>query len=279
MTIWHNYMAGKDPQAHSVTGSLRVLEQVHSPQLNNQRDVLVYLPPSYDGGQRAYPVIYMHDGQNLFDTATSYSGEWEVDETMERLAGEGIEAIVVGVPNKGVDRVHELSPYPRRRESKGRGDAYLRFIVETVKPLVDGAFRTQPEREHTGLLGSSMGGLISLYGFFQYGEVFSLAGVFSPAMRFGRGAIFTTVADAPRVDGRIYMDVGTREGVDLGEHGRGEKRVSREFLEDARRMRDMLVEKGYKLGKSLLYVEDEDAIHHESAWARRLPDALRFLLK
>lgn len=284
MADWQDYTHGRD--AHTVTGALRVLPAVFSPQLDNRRDILVALPPSYATGTRHYPVVYMHDGQNLFDDHTSYAGEWGVDETLAELAAEGIEAIVVGVPNMGDDRVHELSPFHNPPESDGRGDAYLRFIIETVKPLIDADFRTLPDRATTGILGSSMGGLISLYGFLHYGAVFGLAGVFSPALWFGNRAIFPAVEAAPFVPGRVYMDVGTSEGLNLfGPIDSDPAQCSEEMLAfsslyvaDVNHARDLLLAKGYTEDNTLRYVVAPGDMHHESAWAKRLPDALRFLL-
>jgi predicted alpha/beta superfamily hydrolase len=273
---WRDYLAGKDPAAHTVSGKLLVVEQVYSPQLQNQRDILVYLPPSYDSTDRHYPVIYMHDGQNLFDAATSFVGEWQVDETLEQLASEGIEAIAVGIPNISERRVHELCPFAVRGECEGLGDAYLSFIVDMVKPLVDGSFRTKPDRENTGILGSSMGGLISLYGFLTQPAVFGFAGVFSPALWFGDNAIFRRVERTKEFPpGKMYVDVGTNEGGNILKDPAKIPAYSRGYLESVQRMRDLLTAKGCK---QMLYVEDRDAVHNEGAWARRLPDALRFLL-
>ena len=131
----------------------------------------------------------MHDGQNLFDEATSYNGEWQVDETMEALSQAGYPAIVVGIPNLGARRIEEYNPFPDPQHG-GQGQAYVAFIVETLKPLIDQQFRTLPDRLHTGIMGSSMGGLISLYAFFQHREVFGFAGVMSPSLWFAGRAIF-----------------------------------------------------------------------------------------
>ncbi|MBZ0275864.1 MAG: alpha/beta hydrolase [Anaerolineae bacterium] len=266
MTNWQPYES-LYPQ-HTVTGSVQVYPALHSPQLGNERSLLVYLPPSYAASDRRYPVLYMHDGQNLFDEHTSYAGEWRVDETMEALSHEGLEAIVVGIPNAGERRVHEYSPFADS-DSEGQGALYMRFMVETVKPLIDSAFRTLPGREHTGLAGSSMGGLISLYGFIQHPAVFGAAGVISPAFWFGELAIFPFVEQAAFVPGKIWMDVGTQEGDAV---------VSQAYLEGARRMRRILLAKGYREGETLRYLEDEGGIHNEADWARRLPDIVRFLV-
>lgn len=275
---WQDYLAVKASEGHTVVGNLKVLEGLKSPQLANQRDVLVYLPPSYESGNDRYPVLYLHDGQNLFDAATSFAGEWQVDETMEALGQEGIEAIVVGIPNAGADRLDEYSPFNDPRYGGGRGDQYLNFIVETVKPVIDSDFRTRTGREHTGIMGSSMGGLISLYAFFQQPQVFGFAGVMSPSLWFAKGAIYSYVMEAPFIPGRIYLDAGTREH---GYDNRFWSKVrlhSRRYYASVRRMQRLLVKKGYRPRRDLLYVEEKWAQHHEDAWARRLPKAMRYLL-
>ncbi len=262
---WHDYPQPDDGAEHTVVGTVKVLEGFHSPQLGNERQILVYLPPSYGSGERRYPVIYMHDGQNLFDRATSFGEEWEVDQTLEAAADEGLEAIVVGIPNMGPGRLDEYGPWPEpKHDAGGKGDAYLDFIVDTLKPVVDRDFRTLPERESTGIAGSSMGGLISLYAFFARQETFGFAGVMSPALWFGERRIFEFLEQAPFVDGRIYLDVGTQEG--------------KEAVEDVRRLRDLLVEKGYERWKSFLYFVEMGGGHNESAWARRMRRELHFLL-
>ncbi len=138
---WERYAGGP------VAGDVRVSRA--------DRDLHAYLPPSYERSDRRFPGLYMHDGQNLFDATTSFAGEWGVDETMEELAVEGLEAIVIGIPH-GEDRVREYTPF------NGGGDEYLAYVVDTVKPLVDSSFRTLSDREHTGIMGSSLGALISL---------------------------------------------------------------------------------------------------------------------
>ena len=150
--------AGTSPATGNYVGHIRVIHGVRSPQLGNTRDVHVYLPPSYRTSGRHYPVIYMHDGQNLFDPDTSFAGEWHVDDTMERLSPQGVEAIIVAVPNMGPDRAYEYSPWRDPRVGGGGGDAYLAFLVDTLKPRIDRQLRTRRERDATGILGSSMGG-------------------------------------------------------------------------------------------------------------------------
>ncbi|MFN8373989.1 MAG: alpha/beta hydrolase-fold protein [Anaerolineae bacterium] len=275
--MWRHYLQDKDPNLHSIVGDVRVLDQVYSPQLHNRRDVLVYLPPSYWHSDRHYPVAYMHDGQNLFDRATSFVGEWEVDETMETLADEGIEAIIVALPNMDKERVHEYGPFDSQRFGKTKGDRYGEFILDTVKPLIDREFRTLRQGTATGIVGSSLGGLISLYLFFRYPRAFGYAGVMSPSLWFAGGQIVPFVADAAYVPGRLYLDIGQRERVGWMGHikqhtSMGVRSASVES------MSELLQAKGYRLGQNLMYVEDQLGDHNEASWARRLPDALRFLL-
>lgn len=282
---WHSYHDYYDYDPfhdgrHSVSGRLLIAPDLHSPQLDNDRYILAHLPPSYDGSDRRYPVLYMHDGQNLFDNATSYAGEWGVDETMQRLAyEEGLEAIIIALPNMGVERVDEYSPFNMPRLGGGRGYDYMRFLAETVKPLVDATFRTLPEREHTGLMGSSLGGLISLYGYFSHIDTFGFAGVMSPSLWFGGDAIYDCVDAAPFRRGRIYLDAGTRElGEDLRQGMPHKATSSRRYYASVRRMKRLLIRKGFRPVRDLLHVEEKWAGHSESSWGRRLPGAIRFFL-
>lgn len=264
MADWKDYPAALDPNRHGVVGSIKQLDGVHSPQLDNERHLLVYLPPSYGAGERRYPVLYMHDGQNLFDPATSFAGEWAVDQTLEAASEDGLEAIVVAIPNMGADRTNEYSPFRDPKSGGGRGDDYLRFIVETVKPLIDADFRTVPGRAHTGIAGSSMGGLISLYAFFRFRHIFGFAGVMSPSLWFADRAIMKWLEKQPFAGGRIYIDVGMKEG--------------QKTLDDVMRLRDLLEAKGYRNLRDLLCVVDTAGDHSERAWARRLHRELHFLL-
>ena len=255
----------------------RTFTNVWSPQLRNRRNIDVYLPPSYSGGRDRYPVVYMQDGQNLSDPRTAFAGTWELDATLERLAERGIEPIVVGVHHAGPRRLGEYSPFPDRRHGGGEGDGYLEFVVDTVKPRIDRLFRTRALRESTAILGSSMGGLISLYAFFRFPSVFGAAGVMSPSVWFGQGAVIDFINEARAPRGRLYLDVGMHEGIGT--------------LRDARRLARLLVRKGFKRDKRrerrassrapqrLRYVEDPDGRHGEWDWARRLEGALRFLLE
>ncbi|MBX3050553.1 MAG: alpha/beta hydrolase [Caldilineaceae bacterium] len=273
---WSDYRDIKRGRDHTVSGDVRVLNELYSPQLHNRREILVYLPPSYTASDRTYPVVYMHDGQNLFDTSTSFAGEWGVDETMEELSGEGIEAIVVGIPNLGTERTKEYSPFVDRRHGGGRGDLYVDFIADTLKPTIDSTFRTRPEQAHTGIFGSSMGGLISLYAFFQRPETFGFVGAMSPSFWFAGGAILPYIRSARPNAGRIYLDVGEKEAPST------RRWWEIPLLTSLRKghceqVASILARKGAS-EESLRFVVDPDGEHNEAAWRRRLPDALRFLL-
>lgn len=255
---WQQYPRGQDS---TVVGDVRVLQGVESPQLGNRRDLIVCLPPSYHHTARRYPVLYLQDGQNLFDRATSFSGEWYVDETMQALAAEGIEAVVVGIPNAGEQRTAEYLP-------DQRGQHYLEFLTSVVKPIVDASFRTHTGRAHTGLGGSSLGGVISMYGLFARPDVFGFAAVMSPAFALAGDSIMVLVASAPTVPARIWLDVGDAEF---------EPWVSPAYVESVSRMHALLRSKGYS-DDELRYVIDHGAGHEEAAWAHRFPQAIRFLL-
>jgi predicted alpha/beta superfamily hydrolase len=244
---------------------IRVLPRVLSPQLRNYRDILVGLPPGYAEGAGDHPVVYLQDGQNLFDPETSFAGDWGMLATLDHLALEGVFPILVGIPNKGRRRRYEYSPFRDIIHGGGGGDRYLAFVAETVKPLVDASFRTSPERSRTVIAGSSLGGLISLYGLYRYADVFGAAGVQSPALWFAEGSVLEFVEEhAELAVGRIHLDVGTEEG--------------EETLANVRRLRDLLLAAGYVPGRDLSYLEEAGAGHHEAAWGRRLREALPFLL-
>jgi predicted alpha/beta superfamily hydrolase len=212
------------------------------------------LPPSYEAepAQR-YPVVYAHDGQNLFDEELSFAGEWRFDETMAELADEGIQALIVGIANRGEQRAVDY----------GDGREYVAFLAETLKPVIDAAFRTRPEPKATGTLGSSLAGLFSLRAFLSRPDLFGFAGVMSPALWWNDRAIFDLAEQARRRPGRLYVDVGGKEGA--------------RYAADTRRLVRLLERTGYG-PEELLFVYDQKAAHHESAWAARLPAALRFLL-
>lgn len=264
MSSLANLLRRRRESSRNPFGTIEQIDAVYSPELDNERDLLVSLPGGYATGDRRYPVIYMHDGQNLFDPATSFAGSWNVDIALAEVSLDGLDAIVVGIPNMGRDRLAEYSPFAHPELGGGRGDVYLEFLINTVKPLIDSRYLTAPDREHTGIAGSSMGGLISLHAFFRHPEVFGFAGILSPSLWLTEVDTFAFIEQAPFSPGKLYLDVGALEGV---------RNVAK-----AIRLRDLLEAKGYKLGEDLMWVEEERGFHHESAWARRFREALPFLL-
>ena len=263
-------------QPHTLTGDIRAPMSFHSKILNNDRDVLVYLPPEYEiNKKKRYPVLYLHDGQNLFDGATSFipGQEWGVDETAQRLiaAGKIEPLIIVGVYNTGKDRINEYTPAEDPKyKMGGKADLYGRMLVEELKPFIDTHYQTKKGAEHTGLGGSSLGGLVTLYLGLTHPQVFGRLAVVSPSVWFADKQIVNYVEALPKKPKvRIWMDIGTKEG-----------RTPEEALQTVsgtRLLRDTLVKKGWKPGKDLNYFEAEGAEHNEAAWAARVERILTFL--
>jgi predicted alpha/beta superfamily hydrolase len=261
---WTPYPPENDEARHTVSGRVVHASGVASPQLFNQRDVWVYLPRGYGEEGRRFPVLYMQDGQNLFDDATSFAGEWHLDEALE-AATDVPPCIIVGIANTGPRRMDEYTPFDDARHGGGDGEKYLDFLVGTLKPIIDTDFATLPDAENTGIGGSSLGGLLSLYGFFARPDTFGFAAVMSPSIWFADRTSLRWVWHAAECHGRLYIDVGTAEG--------------RRTVADARRLRRMLQRMGYVEGRNLRYLEVPGAAHNEGAWGPRFPAALDFLLR
>lgn len=251
------------------TATVRVLaESLPMPQLGRTRRVWVYLPADYARTTRRYPVLYLHDGQNVFDAATSYAGEWGVDETLDSLLARGAPAAIVVAADHGGDRrLDEYNPWKARdpRHGGGEGEAYVRWLVETLKPAIDARFRTLPGPAHTGILGSSMGGLVSLYAAVTRPDVFGRAGVFSCACWIADPQVYELAARARlRPDARVYFLAGGAESPDGS--------VAR----DQRRVVDALRAAGVP-ASSVRDVVRPDGRHTESFWRREFASAFRWL--
>ena len=264
-------------EIHTVVGDLRYHFDFPATKLGNTRTVLVYLPPGYDSDPEArYPVLYMHDGQNLFDAATSFIGvEWNVDETLTRMteSGDVEPIIVVGIYNEGDDRVYEYTPIEDRSGDGGGADLYADFIVNDLKPFIDAHYRTRPGRDNTGIMGSSLGGLVSLYVAWSHPDVFSKVGAMSATYGWADAYILDFLEQqAPPPDVRVWLDVGTAEsGADRDKDG------VPDLIALHRRVRDVLMEKGLSIPRDLRYVEEQGALHNERAWGARFPRAVAYL--
>ena len=234
------------------------------PALGRERTVRLYLPPSYEAAtDRRYPVIYMHDGQNLFDDATSYAGEWGVDETLDRLARtRGFEAIVVGIDNGGEARLRELSPWTNPNYGDAQGAQYLAFVVDTLKPWIDARYRTRPGRADTAIAGSSMGGLISQAALLRYPQVFGKAAIFSPSYGYSDQVWAETRAHPWPAGTRVYFYVGGRE--------------SEESVPGMQRMVALLRAQPHDADDMILSI-DAAGEHDERAWRAEFPRAVAWL--
>jgi len=185
---------------------------------------------------------------------------------------------VVGIPNAGVRRLDEYSPFPDERFGGGRADAYLRFVVHTVRPLVEESFRVTADRDLTGIAGSSMGGLVSLYALFRYPHVFGFCGAMSPSIGFARAAFLEYLNGRDHVASRTWLDVGTREGSPRVRDPLQLRIVETEYVKLVRRTHAMFVEKGWRDGEDVVLRVEVGGLHNEQAWARRFPEMMRFLL-
>jgi predicted alpha/beta superfamily hydrolase len=259
----------------TLTGDIRTHHLFHSPQLQNARTIMVYLPPGYnDALEERYPVLYMQDGNNIFDAKTSATGvEWGVDETAQRLIVQGRirKVIVVGIFNTP-QRTREYAPFEDPKYGGGFGDAYLEFVGATLKPFIDKTYRTLPGREQTGIAGSSLGGLLSLYALFKRPEVFGFGGAVSPALWWAKRKIFSFVRSVRRPPPiKLWLDIGTAEGEPAGPLVEYQKGVR-----DCRQLLKLLRGKGYEQEQDVHYEEVEGGRHHELDWAARVDRMLLY---
>lgn len=198
--------------AKQSTATKQVLTfSIDAPQLKISKKIWVYLPKNYTGSTKKYPVIYMHDAQNLFDAKTSYAGEWNIDETLDTISAQ---VIVIGIEHGGDKRMEELTPFKNVKYGGGKADEYLDFIVKTLKPKVDATYRTKTTAKNTAIFGSSLGGLVSFYAAVKYPEVFGKVGCFSPSFWFGRNEMNELLVQTEEFDTKVYFLCGDSEGDD-----------------------------------------------------------------
>lgn len=233
---------------------------LEAPQLKTFKKIWVYLPKAYAEQTQSYPVIYMHDAQNLFDAATSYAGEWNVDETLDSLK---MNVIVIGIEHGNEKRLDELTPYKHEKHGGGNADAYLDFIVNTLKPYVDKTYRTQTNAANTTIFGSSLGGLVSYYAILKHPEIFGKAGIFSPSFWY-TDDIYTLTEKTPTINAKLYFLCGDSESEDM--------------VSDFTRM-TALVEKRITKKSSLKQVIVKGGKHNEKLWRENFGEAVRWILE
>jgi len=252
-----------------LTGHFELLHDFRSRALGDTRRVSVYLPPGYESSDAHYPVLYLQDGQNLFDPGRAFvpGQDWRLDETAQALieAGQLAPLIMVGVDHGDVKRIDEYTPThdPRRRQG-GRLDAYGRMLVDELKPWIDQYLRTRPDPAHTGLGGSSLGGLAALEIGLARPDVFGRLAVLSPSLWWDkRRALDRARALDRRLDLQVWLDAGTDEGPGTLHH--------------IRMLKNILIARGWRLGRDLHYREVRGGRHSELDWASRAGDVLRAL--
>jgi predicted alpha/beta superfamily hydrolase len=261
--IIYNWAQAAPPASTAAENVAIMSDNFDMPQLDTIRQIWIYYPPDYETSGLDYPVLYMHDGQNLFDDSTSYAGEWHVDETLNDLYQQGFKVpIVIGIEHGGDKRLAELTPWPHVGYGGGDGDLYMEFIVETLKPYVDAHYRTLTEREYTGIMGSSLGGLVTHYGALKYQEVFSKAGVYSPSFWFSDSVWSFTREMGHRDAMRVYMMCGGAEGQGT--------------INDMTDMQDSLLANGFSEDELSLTVIPGGQ-HNETLWSSDFGNAYKWL--
>ena len=232
--------------------------------LNNiSHKVWVYVPPNYYNSNKKYPVIYMHDAQNLFDNATSFLGEWEVDETLNALfkkTGKGF--IVVAVENGGSERINEYTPWEHKKYGGGKGAVYVDFIVNSLKPYVDAHYRTKKQAKHTALVGSSLGGLISYYGGLKYPTIFGKIGALSTSFWFSEKVIDFTKKYGKNTQSKLFLLIGGKEGYGMDAH--------------TKNMENLLLKTGFK-AKNLHTKIVPEGQHNEAFWRSEFLNVVTWL--
>ncbi|NNC49411.1 MAG: alpha/beta hydrolase, partial [Flaviramulus sp.] len=241
------------------------------PELNQTRRIWLYLPPNYETAKHNFPVIYMHDGQNVFDTSTSYAGEWSVDETLNKLFEEkGLNFIVVGIDNGNDNRLKEYSPWENDKYGGGEGDAYLEFIVKTLKPYIDSNYKTLTDKKNTAIIGSSMGGLISYYAGIKYTEVFGKIGVFSPSFWFSPEIYEYSKTHGNINNTKMYFLAGSKEG------GNTAIQEINQTIKDMYRVIEILKNQNFP-GQNINSLVVFDGKHNEYLWRSNFEEAILWL--
>ena len=255
-------------KANTLSPNVSVLsENFNIPQLKTTRKIWIYLPPDYATSGKKYPVVYMEDGQNLFNDATSFSGEWKVDETLNaEYAQKKTDAIVIGIENGGAERLNEYSPWKNSKYGGGKGDLYADFLANTLKPYIDKHYRTLSQPKYTALIGSSMGGLISFYAGVKYPNTFGKLGIFSPSFWFAKqDLIFYLRKNAKKLkNSKIYFYAGLKESDDM--------------VSDIKKAEIELIKQGVP-AKNIFTKFNPDGTHSESYWSREFGQSFEWLFE
>ena len=260
-------------RVHSLTGNIKHHPAFASKVLGNQRNLIVYLPPGYETSKRKYKVLYMNDGQNVMDGFTSFipNQEWQADETAERLINEGViePLIVVGVDNGQGSRGDEYLPTAAKLgESSVGGNAknYLKMLTTEVMPFINRTYQTKTGPSNTAMIGSSFGGIVSLYAGLTHPGTFGSVGVLSPSIWWDNREMLRRIERLEtKPNLKIWLDMGTKEGY--------------EHLLNARKVKHELIRKGWVIGRDLEYLEAAGARHNERAWSARMEPLLRFFYR
>jgi predicted alpha/beta superfamily hydrolase len=233
---------------------------IDAPQLHGQKKIWLYLPKDYATSNSKYPVLYMHDAQNLFDAKTSYVGEWNVDETLDSL---NAKVIVVGIEHGNDKRMDELTPYKNEKYGGGKADAYLDFVVQTLKPEIDKKYRTKTDAKNTMIMGSSLGGLVSFYAVLKYPGVFGKAGIFSPSFWFA-SAIYDLAQQTPKINADLYFLCGDAEDENM--------------VADMKRMSAIVLQKNGDCKKCVSETVIKGGKHNEKMWRENFAKAYLWLI-
>jgi predicted alpha/beta superfamily hydrolase len=235
---------------------------IEAPQLNIHKKIWMYLPKSYKTSKKSYPVIYMHDAQNLFDTETSYVGEWKIDEYLDTISNK--EVIIIGIEHGNEKRVDELTPFKNEKYGGGQGDNYLAFIKNTLKPYTDITYRTLRDVKNTAIFGSSLGGLISFFAVIKYPETFGSAGVFSPSFWINKEMFELVKTTKINPTTKFFFLVGSKEGDSI--------------VQDQNNMVALLIEKGV-VEKHIINKVINGGKHNEAFWSKYFPEAHQWLFQ
>ncbi len=259
---WKRHSGGYDPKFYP---DIQIMsKQFNVPQLRRRRRISVLLPWNYESSGKRYPVLYLQDGQNLFEDGAPF-GTWGVDKQLAALSQRGKgDFIVVAIDHGGKERIKEYLPYDTQKWGEGLGRDYAQFLTETLKPYIDGRFRTLPDREHTGIGGSSMGGLISIYAGIMFPQAYSKFMIFSPSLWVTPKVYYEPLRFSAYSSTKIYLYAGGKEGAGM--------------LANARRFKETMKKRSEDRVQFKLEI-DPEGLHNEARWGQEFPKAAEWLFQ